>query len=336
MLVRDRAIRPLPRLAVPLVLPLTLPALLLGTAAACGDSSSAKDTAATPALTKAEAAKVIDAYGAAANKAAATLDAKALAAVETGPQLAMDTAQFKLRKAIGQRTATVAKFTKPAFYIPRMDGHPRWFAADVTTETGKDSLRHALLFTQAKPGGPWLLAADPYLSEAAFAKVALDKEGYATPVRPDDNAPALQPAKVPDAHAALLTGGPQAPGAAGLAAGPTTTQAYDALRQAQRQLKPGGVTLTSSFTAEPGPVRALRTTDGGALVWYVVRQNEAYSSRKKGKLAVTGDLVGLAPPASARKRLDTTVLVQYLAAVPREGQTTVTGMYRKAVQAAGS
>ncbi|KAB2351873.1 hypothetical protein F8566_04295 [Actinomadura rudentiformis] len=318
--------------------PLVLPPLLLSSA--CGQSSSNAQSDAGPALSKTEAAQVLELYKVTADRASRRLDAKSLAAVETGPQLAMDTATFKLHRAaehrVAGRGAGNASFGKPTFYIPRINGHPRWFAADVTAGTGKDTLRHAFVFTQAKPSDPWLLAADPHPSGAALTKIALDEEGYATTVRPSERELALQPARLPATHAALLSGGPKAPGAAGLAPGPQTTQAYDGLRRTQDRLMPGGITLSSHFTPEPGPVYALRTTDGGALVWYVVRQNEAYSSSKQGKLAVTGDLVGLAPPSAVKTHLDTVVLVQYLAAVPREGKARVTGMYRKAISAAGS
>ncbi|MFI0447941.1 hypothetical protein [Actinomadura sp. 6N118] len=97
-----------------------------------------------------------------------------------------------------------------------------------------------------------------------------------------------------------------------------------------------GVTLGSHFTPEPVLVYALWIIDGGALVRYVVRRNEAYSSSKRGRLAVTGDLVGLAPASAVTTHLDTVVLVQELAAVPREGKARVTGMYHKAISAAGS
>jgi hypothetical protein len=310
---------------------------LLTLAAACTGSPSSADAGGPPALSKDQAAQVLERFVATANRAGRDLDDETLAAVEGAPQLTMDAAAYKLRRASKDKPADVP-YAKPTFYIPRLSGHPRWFAADVITGTGKDTLRHAMLFTQDKAGGPWLLTDDPYPTDAALGRVALDKDGYATALTPTATGLAMAPDRLAPAHAALLTAGPKTPGAAGLAAGPKTTQAYDALRQAQDQLGKGGVSLTSRFAPDSSPVHALRTTDGGALVWYVVRQNEAYTAPKRGRLAVTGDLVGLAPASSAKTRLDTTVLVQYLAAVPPKGKgpVAVTGMYRKAVEATGS
>ncbi|MBX6766240.1 MAG: hypothetical protein IRY90_03650 [Actinomadura rubrobrunea] len=314
---------------------LSVPVVLL--AAACGGGDSRPG----PALTKDEARRVLTRYADAANRAGQRLDGAALAAVETEPQLSMDRAAFKLGRAARQPFLPV-KFVKSAFYIPRMDGYPRWFAVDATTsatppgDTKPRQTRHALVFTKAGPKAPWLLAASPPPGDDELSSVRLDKDGYATTVAPSASGLAVAPSAVGAAHAALLTEGPRAPGASVLAPGPQTTQSYDALQQVRAGLRKNGVTLRSRFVPDSSPVYALRTKDGGALVWYVLRQHESYRSPRRGKLAVTGDLTGLAPAKAARTRLDTTVLVQYLATVPAKGHAAVGGMYRKAVAAHAS
>ncbi len=304
-------------------------------AAGCGGESSSAGTD-PPALTKAQAQQVLTSFTDGANRAGKTLDRSELTGIEADPQLSMDGASFKLRRVIRQRPPTL-RFDRAAFYIPRMSGYPRWFAADASTGAGKQSTRHALLFTQATAGAPWLLAADPFPSDAALSRVALDAEGYATSVSPGagEGLP-IAPAKLPDTHAALLMGGSSAPGSSVLADGPRTSQTVEALRQGRTMLAKRGISLSSRFSAAPYGVYALRTKDRGALVWYVLKQSEAYSTAKRGRLAVSGDLVGLAPANSVRNRMDSTVLVQYLATVPPKGQVTVSGMYRKAVTAHGS
>ncbi|MFD0685268.1 hypothetical protein [Actinomadura fibrosa] len=305
------------------------------TAAAAGCAGGSSASADPPALTKARAQQVLASFAAGANQAGPRLDRKKLPRIEANPQLKMDVASFKLRRAIGQRPDPVA-FTRPAFYIPRLHGYPHWFAADAVTGTGDRAVRHALLFTQTKPGAPWLLAADPYPQDAALSRIALDSDGYATAVDPGAKGLAITPARLPAAHAALLTRGPGAPGASTLAEGPRTHRAYRALRQGESTLAKQGVTLSSRFSTTSYAIHALRTRGGGALVWYVLKQNEAYSASQRGRLAVSGDLVGLAPATAAKNRMDTIVLVQYLATVPPKGRATVTGMYRKAVVARGS
>lgn len=297
-----------------------------------GDASSADPAkpAGTPPLNKEQAQRVLASYTDAANRAGRRLDRRALRAIETDPQLTMDAAAFKLRRAVKQPPPKL-KFTDTTFYIPRLTGHPHWFAVGAVTGRGKQAVRHAMLFTQAKAGAPWLLAADPHPADAALSRVALDPDGYATPVGPEAKGLAVAPGKLPPAHAALLTEGPGAAGASVLAEGPRTSDTYKALKQGEKTLAGRGVTLSSRFSATQYTVHALRTKDRGALVWYVLKQNEAYSSSRRGKLAVSGDLVGLASTRSARTRMDTTVLVQYLATVPPEGRAAVNGMYRKAV-----
>ncbi|MFS2293007.1 MAG: hypothetical protein FWJ90_09925 [Actinomadura sp.] len=299
--------------------------------AGCSGSSSSAGSAepkGEPPLTKAQAEKVLTSYTAAVDRAGRTFNPKPLRTVEADPQLAMDVAALKFRRAVKQSPSKL-QFTNTAYYIPRLTGYPQWFA--VGAVTGKRTLRHAMLFTRAKADAPWLLTAAPQVGDASLRKVALGSDGYAVPVAPDARDLAVAPGKLPAAHAALLTEGPRAAGASVLAEGTQTTETYKALKEGEKTLARRGVTLSSRFAAAPYDVYALRTSDRGALVWYVLKQEEAYSSSRPGKLSVSGDLVGLAPAGSARTRMDTTVLVQYLAAVPPEGRAAVTGMYRKAV-----
>jgi hypothetical protein len=332
--------------------PAVLAAFILPLSACSGGSGSSTEAAggtSTTPLTKAQAQQVLSAYQATNNRANKALNAGLLASAETGPQLDMDTAGYKLRRATKQKFAEFT-YTKPVFYIPRMSGYPRWFAAEALSspDTGAgrrvavppmaQQHRHALLFVQDKAGAPWRLAADPYPTGRALSGIAVDSAGYATAVPPDDARLALAPAQVGAAHAALLTAGPKAAAANGIGSGVHTTLAYTALRKATGQFTRVGVNLTSRFAPSTAPVYALRTTDGGALVWYVLQQNERYATKKPGIVSISGDLVGLAPPGKVQDRLDTTVLVQYLSKIPPKGKGTVDviGTYRKAVQAAAS
>ncbi|TDE36084.1 hypothetical protein [Actinomadura sp. 6K520] len=312
---------------------LTSGLLAAALSAGCSGAASSADPAkpaGTPPLTKAQAQQVLASFTQAADRAGRGLDRRSLHAIETDPQLTMDVAALRLRRAV-KRPPAKLRFTGTTFYIPRLNGYPQWFAVGAVTGQDEQALRHAMLFTRAKADAPWLLAADPHPGEASLSKVALDPDGYATPVTPNAKGLAVAPRKLPAAHAALLSEGPTAAGASVLAEGPQTTETYKALKNGEKTLAGRGVTLSSRFSAAPYTVHALRTKDRGALVWYVLKQNEAYSSSRPGRLTVSGDLIGLAPTRAARTRLDTTVLVQYLATVPPKGKATVTGMYRKAV-----
>ncbi|MFD0901455.1 hypothetical protein [Actinomadura sediminis] len=320
----------------PVVAALAVPCLL-GAAAGCGESPSGAPAAADgpPALSRAQAERVLASYTAAADRAGQKLDRRALTAIETDPQLSMDAAMFKKYRATRQRPPKLS-FAKTTFFIPRIQGHPRWFAVGAGGGGGAGSRPHAMLFTQEKAGGPWLLAADPAPGDGALGRVKLDDQGFAEPVAPEADGLAVAPARLPRAHATLMTDGPDASGAAAFADGPTTGRAYQALQQVTKSLAGQGVELSSTFAPAPYRVYALRTKDGGALVWYAMKQYEAYSAAKRGSLAVSGDLVGLAPARSVRTRLKTMVLTQYLAVVPPDGRAMVAGVYRKAVAAKGA
>src|SRR5438552_5951695 len=97
-------------LHAPLVLGL---AVGLGGCSGGGGSATPAQAAGTPALSVRQAQKVLTTYQAAATKADQALDDKALAALESGPQLQMDTAAYKLHRVTRQKYAPVV-YTAPA------------------------------------------------------------------------------------------------------------------------------------------------------------------------------------------------------------------------------
>ncbi|WP_106397647.1 hypothetical protein [Actinocorallia populi] len=300
--------------------------LPLALTAACGGAAKDAEAAPPPALSLDQAKNVFETYAAADQKADSALDQARLPAIATGSQLEMDTATYRTAKAGGKKAETPS-FTEPVFYVPRIASGQRWFAVDAAARTRGMEIRHALLFVEE--GGQWKLAADPQRSNASPIKgVQLDEEGYA-----EAAADGLQvaPADLPAAHAALLTQGPQAPGAEHLAAGQQTTQTYDALQKVSKSLRKSDMTFSSTFTPAEQPSYALRTQDGGAVAWYVLKQQESYKGKK---IPVSGELTGLLEGGPvARKSLTSTSLLQYLAAVPREGQVAVVGLSRRTVAA---
>ncbi|ROO89946.1 hypothetical protein EDD29_7658 [Actinocorallia herbida] len=299
---------------------------LLLSSACGGGADKAADADAPPALTLDQAKTVLTEFQTTTAKAAGALNAALLTPVETGPQLEMDTAAYKLLKATDKKAQAVS-YADPIYYIPRIaDGQPRWFAVDA--QSGTDT-RHALLFVE-EGDGSWKLAADPQRKEATPLKgVTVDGSGFAEVA---SDGLALQPAQLADAHATLLTDGPQAAGAAGLASGPQTTDTHAMIQKIDTGLNQAGVAFSTTFTPAGTSTYALRTDDGGAFVWYVLRQKENY---KGDKVPVAGDLVGLAPKGKV-KNLTATTLIQYLASVPTTGDAQVTAVSRKAVEATSS
>ncbi len=135
-----------------------------------------------PALTKAQAQQVLTSYTRGEPRGAAVQ--RQGAARRRGRPAAVDGRGRAEAPADRPAASAEAGVHERDLLHPRLTGYPHWFAADAATGEGDRTLRHALLFTQAKAGAPWLLAADPYPTEPALSKIALDPEGYATPVDP--------------------------------------------------------------------------------------------------------------------------------------------------------
>lgn len=300
--------------------------LPLALSAACGGAAKDAEAAPPPALSLDEAKGVFQTYESADQKADSALDAASLPTISTGSQLEMETATYRMYKASGKKPEA-APLTEPVFYVPRIASGQRWFAVDAASTSSGMEIRHALLFVE--DGGAWKLAADPQRRNASPIKgIKLDKEGYAEVAQEGLQ---VKPADLPAAHAGLLSSGPQAPGAENLAAGQQTTQTYDVLQKVSKGLRKSGLSFSSQFTPAEQPAYALRTEDGGAVAWYTLKQQEIYKGKK---IPVARELAGLlADPKIAHKSLTSTSLIQYLAAVPAEGQVAVVGASRKTVAA---
>ncbi len=236
-------------------------------------TGTASGGAAGAPLTLAQAHGVLATYTAANNSANAQRSDTRLAAIETGSSLAIDTALYRAGRAAGTPPFPAFSPAKATYYIPATEPAtgPRWFVVQVAnafqSNPGKVSSTEFLLFTQPAPGGPWQDAIEPYLLPGAGApRVALDASGQATAVALDAATDAVSPGQLPVATAASL----DAPGGgqAGIAAPAGLTDLGD--QRFWRSRLPGGqVTDThAAASGANGQVFALRTADGGALVFY--------------------------------------------------------------------
>jgi hypothetical protein len=191
-----------------------------------------------------------------------------------------------------QRAAGTAPYpafgpAQATYYLPRAEPAtgPRWFAVRVAnafaSSPGKVSSVEYLLFLQAAPGAPWRNAIEPYLLAGASAPViAVGADGRATAVAATATTLAAAPVQLPSLTARSFDG-----------AGPLAIPAGTADRADERswRAKKGpALTITDRHApATAGQAFALRTTDGGALVFYTV-----------------ADTMTITPPAGTVFRLD--------------------------------
>ena len=214
------------------------------------------------ALTMAQASQVLANYTTANNTANAQRSDSVLAAIETGSSYAVDAGLYRLQQAENAATYPAFGPQRARYYIPRETAYPRWFVVQVANAElaapAKITSTEYLLFTQTGPGAPWKNAVEPYLlSGTTPAAVSLGAGGLAAPVTAA-TALAVPVGQIAQVTASSLDGTGQLPNPGNLA---------DLMDRAFWQGKLPASSVTDAHSPS-GPVYGLRTTDGGALLFY--------------------------------------------------------------------
>ncbi|MEU4211318.1 hypothetical protein AB0F13_15205 [Streptomyces sp. NPDC026206] len=247
-------------------------------------------------MSRAEAPKVLQRFTDGYNIAYRTLDPAALDRVETGALAEIGRADLGAQRTVtpgGNPGYPALALEDARFTIPKMAGWPKFFVAD--TRSNRDRHRWVLVFTRAGAKEPWKAAYLSLLGEGKMPKFAVGEDGYAEAVRAVGK-------DTPDAR------GP-GPGS-GLMADPgVLSGSYtEYLRTGEGKVfAPGGSTTqlraeraklarTATFWSEyidtpekaPGfPPLALRTGDGGALVFFTAHHRERRTMVKGVRPEVT-------------------------------------------------
>jgi hypothetical protein len=183
-------------------------------------------------------------------------------------------------------------YGSPAFYLPEAAGYPHFFVASVTrtlrssivpadasTQVGDATVPvdgpTLMLFEQASKGAQWRLASTAQLpAGTAVPPLARDGSGYIPIVTPTAGALLVQPDYVGALQAAVVDDGQQSAAAKAVAAGPLTTGIYEgAVNHASGLTAPHGDVYQWELAGVNNPEFALRTADGGALVFYTMTLN---------------------------------------------------------------
>jgi hypothetical protein len=225
-----------------------------------------------PAITKAEAKRILAAYWRQNNIANELRSGTLLAAIEGGGSYQMDVGTYRMDRATDPANNDYSAFEAEdaVYYIPRESSgvYPHWFVVRITY-TDLASPWHAtgagyVLFAQAAKGAGWKNVLEPYLltgsGPAPF--VETDAEGYAIEASLNDNDPNLSvpPGQIQQVTATSLDGAPGTVKDPGNLAD-LQDEAYFRTRL------PDGSTDTDRHYAS-GPVLGLRTADAGALMFY--------------------------------------------------------------------
>ncbi|MCX4761507.1 hypothetical protein OG562_11055 [Streptomyces sp. NBC_01275] len=221
-----------------------------------------------PSATQAEAAKALKQFTAAYNKADEAYDPALDAGHTAGALQAIDAARLKaghVNNPDGNPDHTPLKLSDVTYTIPKKAGWPRWFVADAKANKGGDA-RWLLVFTRGDLAEPWQATYLTLVAAGSVPEFAKDKDGWAAAAPSDSVELARAPGDLSKDYTTYLRSG-----GSSFADGAYT----DALRsaRAKNSSKPG---LATQYVDEPlsggdyAPL-ALRTADGGALVFFTTR-----------------------------------------------------------------
>jgi hypothetical protein len=186
---------------------------------------------------------------------------------EAGLSLQLTNADNRVNALLGERPGERPAITKPRFAIPPSGA---WFLAEYKTGSNWTQL----IFQKTAEG--WRVVSG---SVARPPAIATDPNGLATALNVDQRGGlAVSPRQAAEAHTRLMsTLGEDAAAKRMFASGDYTTELVAGLRS-DRQKARGQWTLKYQPQLVP-EIFALETSDGGAVVWYGVRQQDTYTAR---------------------------------------------------------
>jgi hypothetical protein len=246
--------------------------VLLLSVQGCGTTASATTTVAGP--TRATALKVFNAYVTANKVAVANRDQLLAESLTSSAQFDVLSSQYQIAASTGVPVANPS-YGKPTLYVPRLTTYPQWFMA-----TAPEYPAHGrpgtvvLVFDRPEATSGWTVDGTVQLAADATAlNVAVDKNGYATALATTAGSLEFRPDEVGATHASVADEGPSSPAAKVVAAGPQTTGIYQANAAYAAKIRPGHWIYTWQMEGTSYPFFALRTTDGGAIVFYTMALN---------------------------------------------------------------
>lgn len=271
-----------------------------------------------PTATRAEAARALKDFTTAYNKADKAYDRSLDADRVTGALADIDAGKLKAGHKIdprGNPGSVPLQLTDAKFTIPEKAGWPRWFVADARANKGNMNDRWLLVFTRSEVRRVWAVSYLTILAPGDVPTFKTDKDGWAEPVVADDPALAVRPQKLGSAYAAYLKSGGNT-----FAPGPHTSQ-WRATRQ-QSASRPG---LARQYLDEPltngdyAPV-GLRTTDGGALVFFATRHYEKQTAAQGVHINITDRNIRALLTGEAKQSLTLEFVSNQAVLDPTKGQ----------------
>lgn len=249
-------------------------ALALSATAACAVPQRKSDLSVTKiAAQPEEIGQVYERYAGVRANALKLLDPEPLRTIESGPVLAIDAGSLQVARRLSQTREIDSSqdLTVETVLAPRLGAYPLWFVAVV-----RDGVREVIrvqIFQRDSATSQWEMVASPEtLVSTVLPSFALDADSALESVDAGDaDGLALAPQAAVDAYAAALAD-PSAPGATYVLDDSFIEQMREAAT-ASASIK--GVEFSQDWGAKPVQY-ALRTSNGGALVFATLLRQDSY------------------------------------------------------------
>ncbi|MFM9693766.1 hypothetical protein [Streptomyces europaeiscabiei] len=243
------------------------------------------DLEVVPTTTQGEAARALKDFTTAYNKADKAYDQSQDASRVTGALADIDGGKLRSGAKLnpgGNPNHVALKLTDVTYTIPEKAAWPRWFMADAAANKGDSKDRWLFVFTRDGLTDLWEVSFLTVVAAADMPEFKKDENGYAQVVTPGDPELSVTPAELPDKYVTYLK-----EDSALFADGPYTSE--ERSRRQRNAAKPGlarqyiDEALTNGDYAPVG----LRTTDGGALVFFTTRQYQKQTAAQGVNIPVS-------------------------------------------------
>ncbi|MGW7301011.1 MULTISPECIES: hypothetical protein [unclassified Streptomyces] len=278
-----------------------------------------------PAATRAEAAEALKEFTAAYNAADKAYDSSLDADHVTGALGDIDEARLKAGRANnpgGNSAHSPLEFTDAQFTIPKKPGWPRWFLANAKGNRGGDS-RWLLVFTRDALDAPWEVAYLTLVAPDDLPEFKKDTDGWAEAVDPNTAELAIAPQDLSKRYTDYLKDGGRT-----FADGSHTSGWRE--KREQNAERPGLVTqyIDEPLTAGDYAPLALRTADGGALVFFTTRHFQKQTAAPGTSVPAPNKNVRALTKGEIKQSLTMEFVSNEVALDPMRGSDTVSVLGR--------
>ncbi|MFF9168788.1 MULTISPECIES: hypothetical protein [unclassified Streptomyces] len=287
-----------------------------------------------PATTRGEATKALQQFTTAYNKADQAYDASLDADYTTGALGDIDAARLKARHANspqGNPDHTPLVLSDVTYTIPKKAGWPRWFVADAQGNRAGKS-RWLLVFLRHDEHEPWQVAFLTLVAPGSVPRFATDADGFAQAVDAGSAGLAIAPKDLSRTYTTYLKSGGDA-----FADGPHTS-VWRANRQKLAR-RPGLANqyIDTPLTGGDYAPLALRTADGGAMVFFTSRHYQKQTAAAGASVPDPGRDVLALTTGEIKQSLTMEFVSNQVALDPKgPGRVTVLGRTQGMTSAQGS